>query len=104
MGSLYPQSEECLHLNVWTAADRGAKKPVMVWIHGGAYEIGSTAEPREDGANFVQENQDVVLVSIEYRMNVFGFLHLSHLPDGGDNDLLIAASEKIRMGTRAEQE
>ena len=84
MGSLYPQSEECLHLNVWTAAERGAKKPVMVWIHGGAYEIGSTAEPREDGANFVQENQDVILVSIEYRMNVFGFLHLSHLPDGGD--------------------
>ena len=85
IGSLYPQSEECLYLNVWTSADRGAKKkPVMVWIHGGAYEIGSTAEPREDGANFVQENQDVILVSIEYRMNVFGFLHLSHLQDGAD--------------------
>ncbi|MBR1659685.1 MAG: carboxylesterase family protein [Oscillospiraceae bacterium] len=85
MGSLYPQSEESLFLNVWKAADDGAKKkPVMVWIHGGAFEIGSTAEPREDGANFVQENQDVILVSIEYRMNVFGFLHLSHLPDGQD--------------------
>ncbi len=84
IGSLYPQSEECLYLNVWTAAEKGTKKPVMVWIHGGAYEIGSTAEPREDGANFVQENQDVILVSVEYRMNVFGFLHLSHLPDGAD--------------------
>ncbi len=85
MGSLYPQSEECLYLNVWTSADRIVKKkPVMVWIHGGAYEIGSTAEPREDGTNFVQENQDVILVSIEYRMNVFGFFHLSHLPDGAD--------------------
>ena len=85
MGSLYPQSEECLYLNVWTAKDDGAKKkPVMVWIHGGAYELGSTAEPREDGANFVQENPDVILVSIEYRLNIFGFFHLSHLPDGAD--------------------
>ena len=84
IGSLYPQSEECLFLNVWKADDQNAKKPVMVWIHGGAFEIGSTAEPREEGTSFVQENQDVILVSIEYRMNVFGFLHLSHLPDGKD--------------------
>ena len=84
-GSLYPQSEECLYLNVWTAADASAeKKPVMVCIHGGAFELGSTAEPREEGTNFVQENPDIILVSIEYRMNVFGFFRLSHLPDGGD--------------------
>ena len=84
VGSFYPQSEECLYLNVWTAADRGEKKPVMVWIHGGAFEIGATAEPREEGTNFIQENQDVILVSVEYRLGVFGFFHLSHLPDGGD--------------------
>ena len=56
----------------------------MVWIHGGAFEIGSTAEPREEGTNFVKENPDVILVSVEYRLGVFGFFHLSHLPDGGD--------------------
>ena len=84
VGSFYPQSEECLYLNVWTAADSGTKKPVMVWIHGGAFEIGATAEPREEGTNFVQENPDVILVSVEYRLGVFGFFHLSHLPDGGD--------------------
>ena len=85
MGSLYPQSEECLYLNVWTAADASTeKKPVMVWIHGGAFELGSTAEPREEGTNFVQENPDVVLVSVEYRLNAFGFIHLSHLEDGAD--------------------
>ena len=56
----------------------------MVWIHGGAFEIGSTAEPREECTNFVQENPDVILVSIEYRLNIFGFIHLSHLPDGKD--------------------
>ena len=84
VGSFYPQSEECLFLNVWKAADQNTKKPVMVWIHGGAFEIGSTVEPREEGTNFIQENPDVILVSVEYRLNVFGFFHLSHLPDGAD--------------------
>ena len=85
IGSLYPHSESCLYLNVWKAADQGTeKKPVIVWIHGGAFEIGSTAEPREEGVSYVQENPDIVFVSVEYRLGVFGFLHLSHLPDGGD--------------------
>ena len=85
IGSLYPASEECLYLNVWKAAgDCAKKKPVMVWIHGGAFEVGSTAEPREDGSAYVSENQDVVFVSIGYRLSVLGFLHLSHLPDGKD--------------------
>ena len=82
--SLYPQGEDCLYLNVWRAADGAVNKPVMVWIHGGAFEIGGTVEPREEGTNFIQENPDVILVSVEYRLNVFGFLHLSHLPDGAD--------------------
>ena len=60
VGSFYPQSEECLYLNIWAAADSGKKKPVMVWIHGGAFEIGATAEPREEGTNFVPENPDVI--------------------------------------------
>ena len=85
LGSLYPQSEGCLYLNIWKADDESTeKKPVMVWIHGGAFEIGGTAEPREECTNFVKENPDVILVSIEYRMNIFGFFHLSHLPDGKD--------------------
>ena len=82
--SLYPQGEDCLYLNVWKADDGAVKKSVMVWIHGGAFEVGSTVEPREEGTNFVKENPDVILVYIEYRLNVFGFLHLSHLPDGAD--------------------
>jgi len=85
IGSLYPNGEDCLHLNVWrSAATSAEKKPVMVWIHGGAFEVGGTAEPREEGCNFIQENPDVILVSLEYRLGVFGFLHLSHLPDGKD--------------------
>ena len=82
--SLYVQGEDCLNLNVWKADDGGKKKPVMVWIHGGAFEVGGTVETREEGTNFVKENPDIILVSVEYRLGVFGFFHLSHLPDGKD--------------------
>ena len=83
--SLYYQSEDCLYLNVWKADEVPAeKKPVMVWIHGGAFEMGGTADPMYELHNFVRENPDIVAVSITYRLGVFGFLHLSHLPDGKD--------------------
>ena len=83
--SLYVQGEDCLYLNVWKADEASAgKKPVMVWIHGGAYEMGGTADPMYELHNFVKENPDVIAVSIEYRVGVFGFFHLSHLPDGKD--------------------
>ena len=82
VASLYVIGEDCLYLNVWRADNGGTKKPVMVWIHGGAFEFGGTVEPREEGTNFVKENPDVILVSIEYRLGAFGFWHLSHLPDG----------------------
>ena len=84
VASLYVQGEDCLYLNVWKADDNIKNKPVMVWIHGGAFEVGGTVEPREEGTNFVKENPDVILVSIDYRLGVFGFFHLSHLPDGKD--------------------
>ena len=61
-----------------------AKKPVMVWVHGGAFEMGGTADPLYEFSNFVRENPDVIVASIEYRLGVFGFIHLSHLPDGKD--------------------
>ena len=83
-GSLYVQGEDCLYLNVWKADDSAKNKPVMVWIHGGAYEMGGTADPLYEGRNLVKENPDVIVVSIEYRVGVLGFIHLSHLPDGKD--------------------
>lgn len=85
IGSLYPQSEECLYLNVWKTADTGRdKKPVIVWIHGGAFIGGSADMALFDCAEFVKENPDVIVVNIQYRLGVFGFLNLSHLPDGAD--------------------
>ena len=83
--SLYVQGEDCLYLNIWKADDASTeKKPVMVWIHGGGYMMGGTADPLYECHNLVQENPEVIVASIEYRLGVFGYLHLSHLPDGGD--------------------
>ena len=84
-GSLYVQGEDCLYLNVWKADKVSAeKKPVMVWIHGGGYELGGTADPLYECGNLVRENPDIIAVSIAYRVGIFGFFHLSHLPDGKD--------------------
>ncbi len=84
-GSLYVQGEDCLYLNVWKADEASAeKKPVMVWIHGGGYELGGTVDPTYDCGNLVRENPDIIAVSIAYRVGIFGFFHLSHLPDGKD--------------------
>lgn len=68
-----PASEDCLYLNLWTpASDAGAKLPVMVWIHGGGYQAGASHEPRHDGTALA--NRGVVLVTVNYRLGVFGFL------------------------------
>ena len=84
-GSLYYMDEDCLYLNIWKSDDApGRKKPVMVWIHGGAFEAGGTIDPVFDCFNLVKENPDVIVVTIAYRLGVMGFLHLSHLPDGKD--------------------
>jgi para-nitrobenzyl esterase len=64
-------SEDCLTLNIWTP-DAGGKAPVMVWIHGGALVAGSSKEPLYDGARLAAEG--VVVVSINYRLGVLGFL------------------------------
>jgi para-nitrobenzyl esterase len=65
-------SEDCLYLNVWTpTASAGAHLPVMVWIFGGGFQAGSPSEPRQDGENLARKG--VVVVSMNYRLGVFGF-------------------------------
>lgn len=76
-GSIYagapqPQSEDCLFLNVWTVAKNSdERRPVMVWIHGGALTRGSGSIPFYDGAALAK--QGVVLVTINYRLGPFGY-------------------------------
>jgi para-nitrobenzyl esterase len=76
-----PQSEDCLTLNIWTPEPDAARRPVLVWIHGGAYLNGTGAAEWFDGTSFATRH-DVVLVTINYRLAVFGYLHLAGLsPD-----------------------
>ena len=74
-----PESEDCLTLNVWTPGVRdSAKRPVMVWLHGGAFAYGSANRAVTDGSNLARRG-DVVVVSVNHRLNIFGFLHLQDI-------------------------
>jgi para-nitrobenzyl esterase len=78
------QSEDCLKINVWTAArDTTELRPVMVFIHGGGLQFGSGADPTYDGTEFAANG--VVLVNFNYRLGVFGFLALPELDLEGFN-------------------
>src|SRR6185295_18783406 len=73
------ESEDCLVLNVWTpAVGDGRKRPVMVWCHGGGFATGSGSSPVTDGTNLARRG-DVVVVSINHRLNVLGFTSLAQL-------------------------
>src|ERR1043166_2522125 len=74
LGIIIPeQSEDCLTLNVWTPACDGGRRPVMVFVHGGAWVIGAGSERVYDGSSLARRG-DVVVVTINYRLGPFGFL------------------------------
>jgi len=100
-------SEDCLYLNVFTPADAHPRSrlPVMFWIHGGGYEAGSASEPRHDG-DFLPL-KGVVLVTINYRLGVFGFLatpDLAREADGAAGNYglmdMVAALEWVKSNIR----
>jgi para-nitrobenzyl esterase len=71
------ESEDCLVLNVWTpAVNDGRKRPVLFWCHGGGFVSGSGSSPGTDGANLARRG-DVVVVTINHRLNVLGFTYLA---------------------------
>jgi para-nitrobenzyl esterase len=85
-------SEDCLYLNVWTPELRdGRKRPVMVYFHGGAYSAGSVNSALYDGVNLCRRG-DVVVVTVNHRLNLFGYLYLaeldSELGDSGNAGML----------------
>jgi len=71
-------SEDCLVLNVWTPSLHRGKRPVMVWLHGGGFTGGSDGAPTYDGTNLAHK-RDVVIVGLNHRLNVFGYLYLAEL-------------------------
>ena len=98
-----PASEDCLYLNLWSpAATADARLPVMVWIHGGGYQAGASHEPRHDGVALA--GRGVVLVTLNYRLGVFGFFAHPALsaerPDGPSANFglldMVAALQWVR--------
>ncbi len=95
-------SEDCLTLNLWTPGLDAGKRPVMVWFHGGAFSYGSANTPRTAGAHLARRG-DVVVVTVNHRLNIFGFLDLTafggemfaHSANAGVLDL-VAALEWVR--------
>jgi para-nitrobenzyl esterase len=97
-----PRGEDCLNLNVWTPDTRNGRRPVMVWLHGGGFSSGSGNWLLYDGANLAR-SQDVVVVTVTHRLNVFGFTHLAEIggaqfADSGNVGVLdiVAALEWVR--------
>jgi len=81
MGDIYGPGEigeDCLVLNVWTPSLHRGTRPVMVWLHGGGYTGGSDGSPTYDGTNLAHK-RDVVVVGLNHRLNVFGYLYLAEL-------------------------
>jgi para-nitrobenzyl esterase len=90
------KSEDCLFLNVWTSGSPNARRPVMVYFHGGAYSNGSVTDPQNDGATLAA-TEDVVVVTVNHRLNAFGYLYLARLDprfadsgNAGQLDLILA--------------
>jgi len=93
-----PMGEDCLVLNVWTNGLKASRKrPVMVWLHGGGFASGSGDYTMYDGANMARK-RDVVMVTVNHRLNVFGYLYLADIggpkyadaSNAGHRDIVLA--------------
>jgi para-nitrobenzyl esterase len=81
-----PLGEDCLYLNLWTPALDDGRRPVMLWLHGGAFASGSSASALYDGARLC-ERGDVVVVTLNYRVGALGFSYLApFLPDSSGHE------------------
>ena len=92
-----PESEDCLFLNIWTPSlDSKEKRPVMVWLHGGGFSMGSSSDLLYDGTNLARRG--AVMVGVNHRLNVFGYTHLgdiageeyAHSGNAGQLDIILA--------------
>jgi para-nitrobenzyl esterase len=102
-----PQSEDCLFLNIWTPGLDDRARPVMFWIHGGGFTIGSGSQPSYYG-DILASREDVVVVTVNFRHGMFGFLNLNEITGGripatGNEGLLdqVAALHWVRDNVAA---
>ena len=80
------QSEDCLYVNVFAPDTPSQNLPVMVWIHGGAFYLGAGSEPLYDGSKLAAQGE-VIVVTLNYRLGPFGFLHLSSFDEAYSDNL-----------------
>jgi para-nitrobenzyl esterase len=71
----YPEGDDCLVLNVWTPGLDNARRPVLVWLHGGGYSVGSGSPPQTEGENLAR-NEDVVVITLNHRLGALGYSDL----------------------------
>ena len=80
--SSFPKNEDCLTLNIWESegtSESGEAKPVMVFFHGGAYGWGGTTDPTYDGQHFIEANNDVILITCNYRLGLMSWADFSQI-------------------------
>ena len=89
-GKYQPESEDCLYLNIWTPATDNKKRPVMVWIHGGAFIMSTGNDPMYSGSVLAQRG-NLVVVTINYRLGALGFLYVpGKTVNAGSQDQVLA--------------
>ncbi|MCP5042675.1 MAG: carboxylesterase/lipase family protein [bacterium] len=90
-----PSGDDCLSLNLWTPGLDGARRPVMVWIHGGGFMVGSGSTGIYDGHDLARRT-DVVVVSLNYRLGPLGYAHLgSVLGEGFEESTNLGVRDQI---------
>ena len=91
----WPMSEDCMNLNVWTPAPDDSKRPVLLWFHGGGLEAGSSIEQiAYEGENLAKFGE-VVVVSVNHRLNVLGYLDLSAFGEEYENSGNIGTADTV---------
>jgi para-nitrobenzyl esterase len=85
-GNRPPQGDDCLNLNIWTPQLGQASLPVLVWIHGGSFKTGAGSDAVYEGMTFAREG--IVTVTINYRLDVLGYMYLGDRPGSGNFGLL----------------
>jgi para-nitrobenzyl esterase len=89
------QSEDCLYLNVFTPAADAARRPVMVWIHGGAYTLGSASQKMYDVRGLARQG-DLVCVTINYRLGALAFTHLAGVDPALDTSACAGIQDQVQ--------